>query len=88
MRAEKKRRYREESRTRKETSVEKAEMERTRVVGDRTTGKFMCSESGIPRCVSERQPGVRALIGARKRHNGRGAKEGRKVEASNPDQAR
>ena len=58
------------------------------MVGDRTTGKFMCSESGIPRWVSERQPGVRTLIGARKRHNGRGAKEGRKVEASNPDHAR
>ncbi len=36
-------------------------MERIRVIGDRATGKFMCCESGIPRCVSERQPGVRAL---------------------------
>ncbi len=55
-------------------------MEGHGVVGDRTTEKFRCGESGIPRCASEGQPGDRAFIGAGKRRNGRGAKEGRKVD--------
>ena len=55
-------------------------MGRHRVVGHRTTERFRLRESGIPRCASEGQPGVRASIGAEKRRNGRGAKGGRKVD--------
>jgi hypothetical protein len=40
MRAEQKRRYREEPGTRKQTSVKKADTGLNTVVGDRTTGKF------------------------------------------------
>ena len=37
-----------EPRTRNETSMKKADMGRHGVVGDRTTGRFRCGESGIP----------------------------------------
>jgi hypothetical protein len=71
----------EESRTRNETSAKKADMERHRVVGDRTTGKFRWRESGITTARAERAVADRAFVRAEKRRNGRGAKGGREVNA-------
>jgi len=48
MRADGKRRYRDMPRTRKKNELKKADMGTLRVVGDRTTERFMCVESGIP----------------------------------------
>lgn len=46
--ADGKRPYGDDPRTRMKMSTKKADMGRHGVVGDRTTGRFRCGESGIP----------------------------------------
>jgi hypothetical protein len=66
---------------REENERSEADMEGHGVVGDRTTEKFRCSESGRSAVRAERMAEVRAFVRAGKRRNGRGAKGGRKVNA-------
>lgn len=82
MRADGKRRSRNKPRTRKKKNeLDESEHGTQLVVGDRTTDKVRCSESGIPTDPLKVSVEVRTPIRARKRRNGRGAKGGRKVNA-------